>query len=78
MRFSPSSTLLLSCDLYPLQFPLPYKLVIQDIESTHSLVSHDHQVLYNPFIFVSTFTKLTFHVLYFNPIEPKAFTKLRF
>ena len=46
-----------------------YELLIQDIKSSHSLVSLVHQVL-QPFIFVSTFTKPTLYVLYFSPRKP--------
>jgi hypothetical protein len=49
MRFSTLSIVLLSYDSHPLQSLLhPYELLIQDIESSHSLVSLDHQVLQYP------------------------------
>ena len=45
MRFSTLSTMFLSYDSHPFQSLHSYKLLIKDIESSHSLVSPDHQVL---------------------------------
>ena len=71
---STTFTLILSYDSYVLQSLHPYELLTQNIKSSHFLVSLAFKSYsYNPFMFLSTFTKLTFHVLYFSPTFSKAF-----
>lgn len=59
--------MLLSYDLYSFQSLYPYKLLTQNIESNHSFVSLDYQVL-QALHLCCYFTELAFHVLFFSPI----------